>query len=806
MKKILLILSFIIACQALIAKEITREEAMQKASRFLNDLGKKKQKIQSSACQLVYTSKSAKANLFYVFNRGQNDGFIVVSGDDRANEILAYADSGYFNEYTVPENMKWLLNEYKREIQFLIESGIDEIPVVKSPDLTKSVSPLLKNIAWDQGDPYNRFCPMYSAEGRSVTGCVATAMAQIMYYHRWPVQGTGSFSYIWKQKLLSADFGNTIYEWSKMTPEYNEDSSPESIDAVATLMSHCGISLSMSYGSSSAAMTAYVPIRLREFFKYDIGSKYIERDFYSIDEWNSIIRNELDNERPVLYSGRTKTSGHAFILDGYNKDGYFHVNWGWGGSSNGYFLTTALTPGAQGIGGSTGGFNYFQSISIGLQKPQPGAVFQYELIMKGGIRTEFESQSTGTSLPINIGILENNSLQDLDMYTYLTLEDENRNIISDFAVDKGNVLPSFYGLRARKVNYTLPQDIKDGNYRLFFTYSHGVSGVKEKVRVSVGESKGLYVSVKDGMASYRPEEGSLLKVTSIETSSRIISGKATSVKLQLDNIGKNEYYGAVTFALFNNNNELLYTSSEHVIDVMPGLRLSTELIGQVVAPAGKGYLVVYDKENQAISDPFAIDIEEVQGSEELEIAGRMTYPSKDKNGLIMSVPVRNKGSYFAGTLRSFLFSEGDGSSKSVLFSDFLILDQNQTKEVVFKGTHASGISGNKYFCLVRDPSNNKWMESNYDWEYFVLDEPLSVTEFNSEEIKFYPNPANEYVNIESPYQINQVIVFSVSGLKVLHINVDSKSVRADLSGLNRGSYLVHIQTDNGKVVQKLIKR
>lgn len=806
MRKLLLILSFVIGWHTLIAKEITREEAMQKASDFLNKSSMKKQKASGPAYQLAYTSRSSKANLFYVFNRGKNDGFIVVSADDRAKDILAYADSGYFNELTLPENMKWLLSEYEKEIQFLIESGIDGIPAVKSPALTKDVYPLLNNLMWDQGDPYNKFCPIYSADKRSATGCVATAMAQIMYYYKWPLQGTGSFSYTWNEQMqLSADFGNTTYEWNKMTPAYSTTSSQESIDAVATLMSHCGISVEMNYGASSGAITANVPKRLRQYFKYDIGSKFIDREFYSIDEWNSIIRNELDNDRPVLYSGRSKTGGHAFILDGYNKDGYFHINWGWSGSSNGYFLTTALTPGAQGIGGSNGGYNYNQAIGIGIQKPQQGAQYKYELVMQDGIRTTVQSQHAGKAVPITVGYLKNRSLQDLNLFTYLTLTDESGTVISDYGLHKGVTFPSFYGLKEHQVNYVLPPGIKDGNYRLFYRYSHGGSGEKETVRINAGKSKALYVSVKDGMASYKAEKGSILKVTTIDAVSRIISGKAMSVKVQLDNLGENEYYGAITFALFNNKNELLSTSNEHVTDVMPGMSIETELIGLAAGSAGSGYLVIYDKDNSAVSDPFAVMIEEMQGSEALEVGSRINYRAKDKNGLIMSVQVRNNGSYFAGTLKSYVFPKKGGLSEAVLHSDFVVLDQNQTKEVTFKGSHPSGISGNEYFCLVRDPNNSKWMESSYAREYFVMDEPLSIKGLSDSEMKIYPNPANEYINIESVYQIDQVIIYSISGQEVLTVNAASNRVSANISTLNKGSYIVHIHTESGNVVRKLIK-
>lgn len=236
----------------------------------------------------------------------------------------------------------------------------------------KPVSPLLCDISWDQTYPYNLMTPCYVGTTHSATGCVATAMAQIMYYHKYPAQGAGQKTYKPEtlNQTITVDFSKSHYGWDVMTPKYDATSTDTARNAVALLMRDCGVAVEMAYGEQSGSMIDRWPVPLTTNFGYDKGLGYLTSTYYSQTEWDDIIRSEIDNARPVFATGFTDgNGGHAFVFDGYDADGLIHVNWGWSGMSNGYFRTSALTPPSQGTGGSSGGFNYRQGIIVGIQPP-----------------------------------------------------------------------------------------------------------------------------------------------------------------------------------------------------------------------------------------------------------------------------------------------------------------------------------------------------------------------------------------------------------------------------------------------------
>jgi len=313
----------------------------------------------------------------YVFNIGNNEGFVVVAGDDNAVPILGYADTGSFCPDNVPANMaEWLrLNELYVE-SCAAGGGVAAAETPRQGDV--AVAPLLGEINWGQDYPFNGLCPAYTsggAEKHYYTGCVATAATQIMKYYNYPQRGTGSKSYTFGGQELTADFGNTVYDWNNMLPFYPESGvTAAQENAAATLAAHFGIAVEMEYAQAgSGAVTMLVPTALREYFGYDRATVMRKRDYYSSSEWLEIIKSELDAGRPVYYGATSddRTGGHAFVCDGYDTGGYVHINWGWYGMSNGFFLVNHLNPGQLGEGGGTGGYNTDQEIITGIQ-PEKG--------------------------------------------------------------------------------------------------------------------------------------------------------------------------------------------------------------------------------------------------------------------------------------------------------------------------------------------------------------------------------------------------------------------------------------------------
>lgn len=352
MKRILsvLVITMTAVC-GLQATQVNVTEARHVAEQFFS--ARSLRHAPASAQPVMRHAYTAEHERFYVFNRGEQNGFVVVAGDDRLPQVLAYGESGSFVADRLPLGMQDWMAEMNREIAFLqSHSGVATHQPVKR---AVPINPLMTTF-WDQGWPYNMLCPTYNGDTeRAVTGCVATAMAQIMNYHEWPLRGTGSHSYYCNVNdtdptTLSADFSQSVYEWDKMLDVYNQDSNEESCYAVAKLMSDAGISIDMGYGSSSGASESAVLTALTRYFGYSSRHYLLDRDLFGSEEWDQLLYDEIGAGRPILYCGYTYTqgslSGHAFVLDGVDADGLFHVNWGWGGSSDGYFMVSVLAPGS----------------------------------------------------------------------------------------------------------------------------------------------------------------------------------------------------------------------------------------------------------------------------------------------------------------------------------------------------------------------------------------------------------------------------------------------------------------------------
>ena len=318
---------------------------------------------------------------FYLFNNGGNKGFVIVSGDDRLPEVIGYATSGTMAEDNMPIQLKSLLDAFEKQYGEMagddtrLESVMAERMALaeSSAAANVTVTPLLGNIEWDQGTPYNKLCPTFT-NGQAVTGCVATAMAQVIRYYRYPTQLKNNIpSYTSKSGFTSSEItaSSTTYDYDKMLGQYvSGNYSDEQASAVATLMLHCGCAVQMEYGvAGSYAITSSTSHVLGAYFAYDKSTlAFVDRCDYSLEEWCSIIDHELSNNRPIIYEGRTLSNeGHAFVCDGANGDGFYHINWGWSGSGNGYFDISLLNPFDAESTTGAGGHNIGMGMTIGIK-------------------------------------------------------------------------------------------------------------------------------------------------------------------------------------------------------------------------------------------------------------------------------------------------------------------------------------------------------------------------------------------------------------------------------------------------------
>lgn len=346
MKKILFSLSLFLLSSMVQAGPRSLEEMKSVAASVL------KTKISTTRINSEVTPEVFKEGVQFTVLGYKTGGYVVVANDDEFSPVLGYSDAN-FSIDNMPPAMQWWLNAIDEALTNNLKS--DKISLsgadVKKSSYPESVDMLLTT-EWDQSEPYNSVIAK-ELGGNYLTGCVATAMAQTMKYHNYPVNGQGYKSYMCIPKTgnpvqLNVDFEATTYEWNNMLDFYNSrfgNYTEEQANAVGTLMFHCGVAVEMSYGlDASGSHNYFAAAALRDYFKYN--TKYYYRDIYNTEEWMNIIYEELANNRPIVYGGSTVDNyGHSFVIDGYDSNGLVHVNWGWSGGGTAYCDIAVLNSG-----------------------------------------------------------------------------------------------------------------------------------------------------------------------------------------------------------------------------------------------------------------------------------------------------------------------------------------------------------------------------------------------------------------------------------------------------------------------------
>lgn len=370
MKKLLFSFVLLSVWSGVSAEELSVSQAASIAEKYLGEAVNVGQNL--APAKMKGLQMSAESPEYYVFNTDGKKGFVIISGDDELTELVGYSNEGEFRSENAPENLRAWLDGYAAFVRS-VRDGESRPMRASVNNATPVVEPLVTT-RWNQGEPYNLLCPYDSSVGVTCpTGCAATSMAQLINYHEWPVQGKGTKSYNSSYGRLSVDFSKSVYDWANMKDRYesyydedknivNEWTDTEA-NAVAKLMYDCGVALEMGYGPySSGAADTEMPLALCNYFNYH--ADLITRDGHTVDEFLARIKEELDNSRPLVFNGQGSGGGHSYIVDGYDSNDYLHVNWGWGGISDGYFNVSYMNPDDLGTGGGSGGFNEMQSIVV----------------------------------------------------------------------------------------------------------------------------------------------------------------------------------------------------------------------------------------------------------------------------------------------------------------------------------------------------------------------------------------------------------------------------------------------------------
>lgn len=650
MKKIITLLASLALIISSHGAPLTPSQALQRVSgsaKIAPILGKK---IQSP--ELVMTGNDNGGDpAYYVFCN--QAGTLFVSADDVAIPLLGYSESSEFDPQNMPPQLKWWLEQYAKEIDYASQLVING-SVVKSQISTQATAtasmpaiyPMLST-TWDQSSPYNKYCPTYNGV-RTVTGCVATSMAQVMNYHQWPQSQVQSISYTWNNQPLTSPV-STI-DWSNMRNSYLRSYTTAEANAVARLMQLAGYSVGMQYNTAanggSGARSENIRDALVKKFGYDVGADYARRDFYDTEEWAELIYDNLANYGPVIYDGTGSEGGHSFVCDGYDGRGMFHMNWGWSGTSDGYFALSALDPDALGAGGGAGGFNYYQGAVIGVQRPQEGSVAPDPYI---GCMYEIAGETSARRLTVKTkddtnGGFYNYSCFD-GTFTYgVRLENISTGASTDIKslnVVNAN-LPIYYGVMSYVVN--IPTTVAAGQYRVYPTYKVG-SGEWRAIKLCYDMPQYLTIEVASTGISIIEETPGAVSLLSWNCPDGFIIGQEFEGYLTVSNTFNKKVELTLDAYLCKLNNNNNFTISAELGSSSVSIPAKSEAVmtfsGTVPNIAPGSYYLVF-AENGSIEGYIEVEVT-VKG--EFKLIGVEADPQTLVPGKVSTVEVEMKSTY-----------------------------------------------------------------------------------------------------------------------------------------------------------------
>ena len=700
-----------------IADAIMPEQARQLALEFLSQ---RTSRIHGApAMQSSLTSSIQYHAGYYIVNRGNNQGFVIVSADDRAYTILGYSEQGSINLTSAPEALTEWLQSFSLELE--------NIPAILSESQPEhkyqGVAPLLGETAWNQGFPYNQLTPYYVGTTNSATGCAATAMAQIMYYHHYPTQGRGQNSYRTTQygMNLSIDFSQSTYQWDLMKPIYGEWDSKDSRDAVAQLMRDCGYAINMDYGAVSGAAPDSWPTALINYFDYDRSLCNRYRANYTHEEWNTIIRKELDAGRPVFAGGFANSGGHAFVFDGYDEDGLIHVNWGWGGVSNGYFRTSALTPAIQGTGGADGGFNANQSIITGIQPAYEGSELTPEFYSSETVKAT--PTTTQKNSPVNLkltGKITNGSYCDATVDFGFGIYNEQGDLVltipaneQEKSIEKSKF---FIGINAPQADlspltpghYQIRPIVVEHNGNHWTPIHHGNNARPNYLKLLVME---------DGQLTFEHPRKTQLSAYDIKADTRIYAGEKCSVSATLRNEGDMDYSSDIRVALYRLSDGVKVAEGDNYLeDVLAQAEQQTTIVSTFNVAPGTYLLNLIDEDTQPLGEAIKVEILDAPSGEgTAEAVGNLVVTPNtvlSSDNLSFTARLHATSGVFAQHVTIYIYDEYETTTSPLgsLTPRFAFIEPDSTIELTFTGKMENAVAGTRYKATLINADANTYIK------------------------------------------------------------------------------------------------
>jgi len=860
MKKSFLCFVVLFITCSLFGREVSVEQAKVVATAFLqNNNAITLRSADAIHLNLVedFFTKTPKTNVklrssktespeIYVFTINPTGGFIIVSGDDAAIPVLGYSTTERLDiTRTLSENLRYWLEGYKQQIRSLRVSQVEPVEYIKNlwkgnsgtlRATQNTVLPLVKTL-WDQSPYYNDLVPYDTDyQMRNSVGCVATAMAQIMKYWEYPSRGFGVHAYKHdKYGVLSADFGATNYDWASMP-----DSLTGTNYEIARLMYHCGISVNMDYDilGGSGSMILYSdasPDRLNAEtalstnFGYSPSIRGLYRKDYSDSAWQSLLKNEFDSGRPVLYGGSGTGYGHAFVCDGYDANNYFHMNWGWSGYYNGYFLIDALNPVTEYP------FNLNQQALFGIRPKDP--VLEAILELKGNVVTNKPTIDYGEGFTISSNIVNVGSLNFNGDYC-AAIFDEKLLLVDTVDIKTGENLGSG-NQNSQEISFTSKglSSMVPGKYRAYIL--HRPTG-RFWVPLSLHDGDSTSKAYSEIEVVNTNEIG--LYSSMHLASAPAYANDTLSVWLNIENNSSTDFHGSLSLSLctkegafvatIEEKTNLFLASNSHFADslnfynahvpLIPGvymLKLMHRRDGSTYELTGSSTKGLNPIKIDLLEPLPTPDIYEVNDSVEIAFPLPVTYVS---NQARVTTPFSNIHNATDVDFYVLTLEPGYEYSVNAMLNDKMV--SNDGKKYTVDGAFRYSTDGINWSDYFDDVSSGEIKISDDTLLYFkvgstvagdigsyLLDIQInrriktSVKLLTGTEVTVYQNPFTDCVTVSCPEIIQEYFLFDMDGRLQRKAAVGATQAYFDLSEFEKGMYILKLVSGGKVYFNKLMK-
>lgn len=734
MKKLTLSLLSAAVALGAAAEVLTPAEALQRAGNAVRVAGKTV--VMPTPVMTVSAADNQPA--LYVFDSENQNGYRILSADDLAVPVVGYADSGSFDPDNIPENMQTWLDFYAAEIAAAREAGVKKSNALRVARPERAaIAPICKT-RWNQDAPYNNMCPK-SGLKMTYTGCVATAMAQVLKTYEYPTKCSGgTYSYYADEvkKTISLNFDNVTLDWDNMLDSYTGSSTTEQKDAVANLMYAVAVAGQMDFGvNASGTLGLYMASGLVRNFGYDESMLYVLREWYTSDEWETMVYDQLAGGHAAYYDGSNTQAGHAFVVDGYQGDGYFHLNWGWGGVSDGYFLLSALDPSNQGIGGSNAGYNIGQGIMLNM-KPSDGQTTVTPILfqLQGTLTAGSTTVNKGGSVTISGGTYQGDKGGFWNVSTVVPVPNCRLGIkftpanggdpTYAISTTRFTDMDQYYG--AYNFNVTIPTALGSGTYVVTPVVRDG-EGNNFDVMGRVGGFSELIATVAGTKVTFSKPEYAEVKASDIDIPETIYQGTTFAATFSLSNDSEQYYNGSVYAAIVN------YTASTSSVSV-----LENSLPILVNLPAGESgefglnfdvttkstqgsrYFCLVDETGAVVSDLVPVTVAANPGNGVIS-RGTLSVTNKAQNNLTFKFTAKCSSGYYSNKIYFAIFE--NNSYKTQFTSDFVILPAGESKMLSTSVDFSAGVVGTKYQVGAYYVDANYSLVSCSSTVTFTLQEP-----------------------------------------------------------------------------------